>query len=69
MTKAEALEKWEEAAAIDDSGVRVGNWEPLERALRHCSGDGDEITETTAGVITVTVNKKGARAPFSLVVA
>lgn len=69
MTKAEALKKWKEAAAVDDSGVRVGNWEPIERAIRHCSGEGDEIKETTPGVIRVTVNKENARGPFSLVVA
>jgi hypothetical protein len=69
MTKAQALEKWSEAAAVDDSGVRVGNWEPIERAIRHCSGEGEEIEETTPGIVKVTVNKEGARGPFSLVVA
>lgn len=69
MTKAEALAKWTQAAQVDASGVRVGNWEPIERAIRHCSGEGDEIEETSPGVITVTVKKESARAPFTLVVA
>lgn len=69
MTKAEAIQKWSEAAAVTPEGVRVGNWEPIDRALRHCSGEGDEVKETTPGVVRVTVNKKGARPPFDLVVA
>lgn len=69
MTKAEALAKWRQAAGVDDSGIRCGNWEPIERALRHCSGNGNEVEETTPGIVRVTVNKEGARGPFSLVVA
>ena len=69
MTRDEAILKWTEAAAVDDSGVRIGNWEPIQRALRHCSGEGQEIEVTSPGIIRVTVNKEGGRVPFSLVVA
>lgn len=68
MNKTEAIAKWKQAASVD-GGVRVGNWEPIERALRHCSGEGNEVVETSPGIIRVTVNKPNARAPFDLVVA
>lgn len=69
MTKEHALEKWSQAASVSDQGVRLDNWVPIAHALRHCSGEGDEIDETSPGIVKVTVNKEGARAPFSLVVA
>ena len=41
MTVEEAIGKWSEGCTAEDANgqlIRNGNWQPIERALRHCKG-------------------------------
>lgn len=47
MTVEEAIGKWSEGCTAEDAKgqiIRNGNWQPLDRALRHCK-EKTEITE------------------------